>query len=79
MKVSDVIKGGSIKSIISFLETSPDDEVYTVQELFERFGVAESTIKSSSTLRAFRTNFQGKNYFGSSSAITAFEDQQNED
>jgi hypothetical protein len=73
MLVRDIIRGGTTKEVLSFLEKSPVDELYTIQELNEKFGVPESTIKSSQTLRPYRTNFLGKNYFGSKSAIEGFE------
>lgn len=79
MKIEEIIKGGSINGIIKFLETAPEDELYTTQELNEKFGVPESTIKSSNTLRAFRTNFQGKNFFGSKGSITLFEQRMEEE
>jgi len=73
VKTEDIIKGNNVKDILKFLETTPVDELYTIQELNEKFGVPESTIKSSQTLRPHRTKFLGKNYFGSQDAITGFE------
>jgi hypothetical protein len=73
MKTTDILKGGTTKEVLSFLEKSPVDELYTIQELNEKFGVPESTIKSSQTLRPYRTNFLGKNYFGSRESVAQFE------
>jgi hypothetical protein len=73
MLVTDVLKGANIKDILAFLNSGPDDQLFTVQELHEQFGVPESTIKSSQTLRPYRTNFLGKNYFGSVSTVAEFE------
>jgi len=73
MLVVDIVRTGNTREILGFLETSSVDELYTVQELNEKFGVPESTIKSSQALRPYRTNFLGKNYFGAKAAVQNFE------
>lgn len=71
MKITDVVNAQqfTIEDIKTVLSISPDDELYTVQELSEKFNIGESTIKASRALLPYRTKFNGRNYFGSAEAI----------
>lgn len=69
MKISEVTFSGT-EAIENFLKTSPNDEVYTTQELAEQFGVPESTIKSSRRLNNYKVFYNGRSYYGSWQATT---------
>lgn len=71
MKISEVIKS-STADVVKFLDTAPRDELYTVQELSEKFGVCETTIKSSKLLKDYRIKYGDRKYYGSQIAISEF-------
>ena len=72
MKITDVVKN-STKTVKDFLASAPEDEVYTVQELAEKFNLAESTLKASRILEEYRTKVDDRNFFGSLWAIAILE------
>jgi hypothetical protein len=71
MKICDVLKQ-TVEDVTKFLDTAPRDELYTLLELSEKFGIAESTLRHSSTLKSYKTVFRARNYYGSPQALTAF-------
>ena len=58
-----------------FLMDAPEDELFTLRELWLKFGIPESTIKNSKELGPYKTKHGGKNYCGSPAAIASFERQ----
>lgn len=73
MKITEIISSKwTTQDIKDFLEKAPADELFTVQELADKSGIPESTIKSSRILAVNRVKFDGRNYFGNTYAVIEF-------
>ena len=78
MKITDILTSShSTLDIQQFLEKSDPDELFTVQELADKFGIPESTIKSSRLLAPNRIKYDGRNYFGNILAVSEFNNKVN--
>jgi hypothetical protein len=76
MKISEVAALPSVADVVKFLKNeSPDDELFSLRELSEKFNISESTLKNSPYLKPYKISHGGKNYYGSTSAIADFERQ----
>ena len=71
MKITEVIKT-NVTDVTKFLETAPKDELYTLTELSEKFGIARSTLRQSASLLKNRIIYLGKNFYGSKNALREF-------
>ena len=73
MKITEVLTSKhTTLDIQKFLDEAPVDELFTVQELVEKFGISESAIKSSRYLSGNKIKYDGRNYFGNMFAIIEF-------
>lgn len=71
MKVIDIASNATIETVISFVKSSPVDELYTRRELTEKFGLSESTLRRSTELQSYRVMYGENYYYGSLEAVKA--------
>jgi hypothetical protein len=64
MKIAELAKYTMI-DVACFLETAPSDEIYSANELSDKFDIPVSTIKHSSLIRGFRIRYGERTYYGS--------------
>ena len=76
MKLPEVVKQPTALDVVKFLkDTAPVDELYTLKELSDKFGISESTLKNGPYLKPYKISHGGENYYGSTAAIADFERQ----
>jgi len=74
MKISEILSKPTIEDAKEYLNTLPEDELFTAAEISEAVGVPPSTIRHSPYLKEFRVMWDGNIYFGSQLAIAQFKE-----
>jgi len=72
MKIEDILKGNNVKTVVDFLQNAPVDELYSTNELTEKFGVPPSTIRHSRVLSTYSLWYNENRFYGSPSALFEF-------